>query len=606
MALPTAIYSTRQVRELDAHAIEQQGVAGYTLMKRAGQASLRVLRGHWPAAQRIAIVCGAGNNAGDGYVLAPMARAAGLQVRVLAASEPTRLRGDAQRAWQDWIASGGAVEPFSAAALASAEVIIDALLGTGLEGPVRGDTAAVIAAINALGVKGVYGKRVYRRAYPNNALAAHIIGYVDREERAVTGIERYADSYLHGHNGWIESEKDGKREELAQFRSREVPASDGYSVKLSIDAVVQQIVDEELAAIAAKFAPEKATIIVSDPRTGFILALGNYPSFDLNRYNLLSKEEEGRMRNIALADMYEPGSVFKIVAAAGAMNERLVTAKTTFDCSRPTVDYKGRTRSLPKDDHTYDHRLSVAEIVARSSNKGAAHLAMAMGDERFYNYARAFGFGRTTGFPNLGIETPGMLAAPKNWDGLTITRMPMGHAVAATPLQMHQAMCVIASGGLLIKPSVIRQVTDAAGEIVFRFEGRVGERVISEQVAREVARLLQGVVAKGGTAPDAAIKDYEVAGKTGTTQKIINGVYSNQAHVASFVGFLPASRPQVAISVIVDGAKLNLTRGAAYGSKIAAPSFTLIAEKLIRHLDIKPVAPSVAASGSLLATNGVR
>jgi len=312
------------------------------------------------------------------------------------------------------------------------------------------------------------------------------------------------------------------------------------------------------------------------------------------------------MRNIALADMYEPGSVFKIVAAAGAMNERLVTAQTTFDCSRPTVDYKGRTRSLPKDDHTYDHRLSVAEIVARSSNKGAAHLAMAMGDERFYNYARAFGFGRTTGFPNLGIETPGMLAAPKNWDGLTITRMPMGHAVAATPLQMHQAMCVIASGGLLIKPSVIRQVTDAAGEIVFRFEGRVGERVISEQVAREVARLLQGVVAKGGTAPDAAIKDYEVAGKTGTTQKIINGVYSNQAHVASFVGFLPASRPQVAISVIVDGAKLNLTRGAAYGSKIAAPSFTLIAEKLIRHLDIKPVAPSVAASGSLLATNGVR
>ena len=467
-------------------------------------------------------------------------------------------------------------------------------------------TESTFAAINALGVKGVYGKRVYRRAYPNNALAAHIIGYVDREERAVTGIERYADSYLHGHNGWIESEKDGKREELAQFRSREVPASDGYSVKLSIDAVVQQIVDEELAAIAAKFAPEKATIIVSDPRTGFILALGNYPSFDLNRYNLLSKEEEGRMRNIALADMYEPGSVFKIVAAAGAMNERLVTAQTTFDCSRPTVDYKGRTRSLPKDDHTYDHRLSVAEIVARSSNKGAAHLAMAMGDERFYNYARAFGFGRTTGFPNLGIETPGMLAAPKNWDGLTITRMPMGHAVAATPLQMHQAMCVIASGGLLIKPSVIRQVTDAAGEIVFRFEGRVGERVISEQVAREVARLLQGVVAKGGTAPDAAIKDYEVAGKTGTTQKIINGVYSNQAHVASFVGFLPASRPQVAISVIVDGAKLNLTRGAAYGSKIAAPSFTLIAEKLIRHLDIKPVAPSVAASGSLLATNGVR
>lgn len=467
-------------------------------------------------------------------------------------------------------------------------------------------TESNFAAIKELGIKGVYGKRVYRRAYPNNGLAAHIIGYVDRQERAITGIERYADSYLHGLTGWIESEKDGKREELAQFRSREVPASDGYNVKLSIDSVVQQIVEEELAAIAAKFSPEKATIIVSDPRTGFILALGNYPSFDLNGYNLLSKTEQGKMRNIAVADMYEPGSVFKIVAAAGALNEGLVTAQTTFDCTSTTIEYKGKTRGLPKEDHHFNHRLSVAEIVARSSNRGAAQLAMAMGDERFYNYARAFGFGRTTGFPNLGIETPGMLAAPKNWDGLTITRMPMGHAVAATPLQMHQAMGVIASGGILLKPSVIRQVTDASGETVFRFDGRAGERVVSERVAREVARLLQGVASKEGTAADAAIKDYEVAGKTGTTQKIVNGVYSNREHVASFVGFLPASRPQVAISVIVDGATLNLTNGAAYGSKVAAPSFKHIAERLIRHLDIKPVTAPAAASGSMLALNGVR
>jgi len=161
-------------------------------------------------------------------------------------------------------------------------------------------TETTFTAIKQLNIKGVIGQRVYRRAYPNNSIASHIIGYVDRAERPVTGIERYADFYLHGLNGWLESEKDGKREELAQFRTRQVPAADGYSVKLSIDSVVQQIVDEELAAIATKYAPEKATIIVSDPRTGFILALGNYPSFDLNTYNKLTKEEQGRMRNIAV------------------------------------------------------------------------------------------------------------------------------------------------------------------------------------------------------------------------------------------------------------------------------------------------------------------
>jgi len=452
-------------------------------------------------------------------------------------------------------------------------------------------TESTFTSIKQLNIKGVIGQRVYRRAYPNNSIASHIIGYVDRTERPVTGIERYADFYLHGLNGWLESEKDGKREELAQFRTREVPAADGYSVKLSIDSVVQQIVDEELAAIAAKYEPEKATIIVSDPRTGFILALGNYPSFDLNTYNKLTKEEQGRMRNIAVSDMYEPGSVFKIVAVAGALNEGLVNAGSTFDCMSETIEYQGKTRKLPREDHNFDHRLTVAEIVAHSSNRGAAQLAMAMGDDRFYGYARAFGFGQLTGFPNLGIESPGMLASPKKWDGLTITRMPMGHSIAATPLQMHQAMTVIASGGVMMRPSIIRQVLDSSGEVVYRFDRREGDRVVSERTAQTVARMLQGVASKEGTAPEAAIKDYEVAGKTGTSQKIVNGRYSEREHVVSFVGFLPATQPRLVISVIVDGADKNCPGGIAYGSKVAAPSFKRVAEQLIRHLDIKPVEP---------------
>ncbi len=263
-----------------------------------------------------------------------------------------------------------------------------------------------------LGIKGVYGSRVYRRDYPDNELAAHVIGYVDREERPVAGMEHYADFYLRGENGWLESERDGRSHELAQFRTREVPAVDGFNVSLTIDATVQRIVEDELAKIAQQYDPQKATIIVSDPRTGFILSLANYPSFDLNSFNKLSKNDQRRMRNVAVADEYEPGSVFKIVAVSGALNEGLVTTQTEFDCELEKVDYNGITRSLPRDDERYGHPLSVAEIIAHSSNKGAAQLAMRLGDRRFYDYARAFGFGQYTGFP-VGGEVTGNLKAPR-------------------------------------------------------------------------------------------------------------------------------------------------------------------------------------------------
>ena len=455
------------------------------------------------------------------------------------------------------------------------------------------------AQIQALDVKGVYGQRVYRRAYPHNSLGAHVIGYVNKQGEPAAGVERYADFYLHGRDGWREGERDGLRRELAQFRTRDVPASDGYTVRLSLDANVQHMAEEELAAIAKKYSPLKATIIVSDPSTGFILALANYPTFNLNEYNEVPAAEQGVMRNIAVADMYEPGSVFKIVAASGALNEGLVTPATRFDCMLESVDYKGKPRSLPKEDHShfYDHALTVAEIIAKSSNRGAAQLAMKLGDDRFYDYARSFGFGEPTGFP-VGGEIGGWMAAPAKWDGLTITRMPMGQSIAATPLQMQMAMSVIASGGYLMRPQIIQQISDASGEVVYRYSGVAKHRVINAQTARTMAHLLQGVATPEGTAPEAAIPNYEVAGKTGTTQKLVPTVlpsgktkltYSTLHHVASFVGFLPASRPQVVISVIVDDADAHVPGGVAYGAKVAAPSFKHLGEQLIQYYDIKPV-----------------
>ena len=436
--------------------------------------------------------------------------------------------------------------------------------------------------IVALDIKGVYGNRVFRRVYPHNSLASHLVGYVNKAGIAAAGVENYADFYLRGQDGWREGERDGRRRELAQFRTREVQPVDGFNVVLSTDIIIQHMVEEELKAIAKKFNPDKATIIVSDAKTGFILAMGNYPNFNLNEYNTAPLDVQ---RNFAITDQLDPGSTFKIVPASGALNEGLVRPNTRFDCSIDSIEYKGTVRRFMPDDHKYDHLLTVSEIISRSSNIGAAQLGMLLGEQGMYDYARKFGFGEKSGFP-FGGEISGLLNPVDKWSGIDITRIPAGYSISATPLQIHYAMGVIASGGELLRPQIIRQVRDSSGEVVYSFDTAVRRRVISTQVAREMAKMLQGVAQEHGTADNAAIPGYEVAGKTGTAQKLINGRYSSRNHVGSFVGFFPASRPEVVISVIVDNAKVP--GGNAYGRVVGAPSFKRIGEQLIQYLDIKP------------------
>lgn len=455
--------------------------------------------------------------------------------------------------------------------------------------------------ISKLGIKGVYGNRTYTRAYPHNQLAAHLIGFVNKAGEPAAGVEAFADFYLRGQDGWRESEKDGLRRELAQFRNREVNATSGYSVRLSIDAAIQHIVEEEIDEIVKKFNPAKVSIIVSDPHSGFVLALGNYPTFNLNEYNALSKEEMGQMRNVAITDILDPGSTFKIVASAGALNDGLVTPATRFDCSVEAVEYKGRPRRFMRDDHPFEHPLTVSEIISHSSNVGAARLGMLLGEHKLYEYARAFGFGEKSGFP-FGGEVSGFLNPVDKWSGVDITRIPAGYSISATPMQIHYAMGTIASGGALMRPQIIRQVTDESGENVYSFTGSVRRQVLSTKTAEQMARMLQRVVSEEGTAPKAAIPNFEVAGKTGTAQKLIDGRYSARNHVGSFVGFFPASRPRVVMTVIVDDAKMPPGR-IAYGSTVAAPSFKHIAEQLIQYLDIKPV---IEPGRNLLVMEGGR
>lgn len=437
-------------------------------------------------------------------------------------------------------------------------------------------------AIKALGIKGIYGNRVFSRSYPSGQLAAHVLGYVNKEETPVTGVERFFDYYLRGQDGWRETERDGKRRELAQFRGREVNPTNGLNLELTIDQMVQFIVEKEVARIAETYNPQGISVIVSTPSTGAILAMANYPSYDPNEFYNTEKYPISNQRNRALTDVFEPGSTFKIVPAAAALNEGIVQPNDMFQTGVALANYKGRTVKLPSDHHTYES-LSVHDIVVKSSNRGAAQLGMMLGEDRLHDYAADFGFGELTGC-DLGGEVSGTLHAVRNWDGLTITRLPMGHAISATPMQVHAAMSVIANKGILMEPLLTKRVFDAEGRDVIRFSPKAKRRVVSTEVAQTVSQMLADVVGQDGTARKAAIENYNVAGKTGTTQKIVNGQYSRSHHVASFSGFFPADNPALVITVVVDDPEL---KGVGYGGTVSAPAFRNIAEACIAYLGIR-------------------
>ncbi|MGB1127848.1 MAG: peptidoglycan D,D-transpeptidase FtsI family protein [Opitutales bacterium] len=438
-------------------------------------------------------------------------------------------------------------------------------------------------AVAALGIRGVYSNQSHARSYPAGKLAAHVLGYVNKEETPVTGIERYFDYYLRGQDGWRESERDGRRRELAQFRDREVEASNGLNVELTIDQMVQHIVESEIERVAEEYQPDGISIIVSRPGTGELLAMANYPSYDPNEFYNTKKYPIANQRNRALTDLFEPGSTFKIVPAAAALNEGIVRTSDVFQTGVARVSYKGRSLKLPADHHTYES-LSMHDVVVKSSNRGAAHLGLMLGEQRLFDYAADFGFGEKTGC-HLGGEISGTLHHVGAWDGLTITRLPMGHAVSATPMQVHAAMSVIANDGILMEPLLTRRVFDGSGNDIVRFTPKAKRRVVSTEVAETVSGMLADVVGEHGTARRAAIENYAVAGKTGTTQKIVDGRYSRSHHVASFSGFFPADNPALVITVVVDEPRLN---GVGYGGSIAAPAFRHIAEACIGYLGIRP------------------
>ncbi len=435
------------------------------------------------------------------------------------------------------------------------------------------------AEVLALGMAGIYGNRRYERTYPGRELAAHVLGFLNREQTPVMGVERAMDFYLRGQPGWRETEVDGLRRELAAFRDREVNPRHGWNVQLTLDLFVQSVLEAALRELVEATHPEGACIIVSRPHSGEILGLANYPTFDPNRFWEYPIEHQ---RNRALSDQYEPGSTFKIVPVAAALEEGLITPDTLVDCATARVTFNTVSIPMPSDHRTLGV-VPVRTVVAKSSNRGAARIGMLLGERRLYAYARRFGFGQPVDWPLAGAAS-GALAPVERWDGYTISRLPTGYAVAATAMQVHMAMATLANGGVRVQPKLLLRVIDPDKGFPIALCPDKRERVVSEETARVMREMLTQVVGPEGTARRADLPGYMVAGKTGTARKLINGHYSHDHHVASFSGFFPAPDPAVVITVVVDEAKVS---GPAYGGSVAGPVFRSVGEKLIPHLAIR-------------------
>jgi len=447
----------------------------------------------------------------------------------------------------------------------------------------RGVSATTAAALRQEAIAGRLRGLVYerepKRQYPNEKMLGHVVGFLDHEGRGIQGVEMMMEPYLRGEDGFVYTERDRTGREIVAYRGIERPARNGMTVALTIDMGLQAIVEQELAESYERLNPNMITAVFVRPRTGEIVAMATQPTFNPNDHNNVPDESK---KNRAIIEMFEPGSTFKIVVIGAALNERVVTPETEFHCENGNFFYAGRNL---RDVHGYG-RMSVHNIMVKSSNIGCAKIAMHLGADTFHEYIRRFGFGERT---NLGLpgEIPGLVRPRHRWTSLSITRVPMGHEIAVTPLQMAMAMSVIANGGEMMLPQIVSSVRDHEEREVLTFRPQVVRRVLTEEAAAQVAASLEDVVGPGGTARQAAISGHRVAGKTGTAQRVDpRGGYTPGKYVVSFAGYFPADEPEIAGIVLVDNARTPGARN--FGGTVAAPIFSRIGEAMARHLDLLP------------------
>jgi cell division protein FtsI (penicillin-binding protein 3)/stage V sporulation protein D (sporulation-specific penicillin-binding protein) len=447
-------------------------------------------------------------------------------------------------------------------------------------------------------IRGITFQQDADRIYPNGTMGCHVIGFVDADHKGVQGIEAAEDDYLRGHDGFRYTERDRAGQELVAYRGEEHAPRDGYNVRLTVDMNLQNIIETELDAACKQYKPKKAICILMRPQTGEILAMADRPNFDPNDVRTESATQlaanEAALKNCGITDEMEPGSTFKMVTAAGALNEHLVSPDSVIYCENGAFSYGGR---FLHDDHP-NGDLSVDDILIKSSNIGAAKLGISLGEERLYSYIRAFGFGERTGIALPG-EIPGLVPPPQRWSKLSITRIPMGQEVAVTPLQTITAMSAIANGGHLMMPQIVHDISDPNGGVISTFPPVEIRQVITPETAREMTAAFKGVVSARGTAVGAKVPGFETAGKTGTAEKIDpKGGYMSGHYIVSFCGYLPADNPAFVCLVMLDDPQTEA--GQYYGGLVAAPVFSRIGEKVARYMNLEPQ-PDVPA-GNLVVT----
>ena len=419
-----------------------------------------------------------------------------------------------------------------------------------------------------------------RRFYPQSSLASQVLGYAGVDNHGLAGLELSLDRVLAGRPGRERIVKDASGQVIDTVQSQ--TERDGRDVYLTLDHTIQANAQVVLKQTLSRWHAKSATAIVLDPRTGGVLAMAVAPGFDANAYPQTWRVFQ---RNRAVTDTYEPGSTFKLVTVAGALSERLVSPSTSF-----VLPYSIHVadRIIHDAEPRGTETMTVAQILARSSNVGAITLAERLGHHRLAQWISRFGFGRPTGIDYPG-ESPGIVVPEKDWSGSTIGNVPIGQGIAVTPIQLASAYAAIANRGVWVRPHLVDHVGDGSSVVAPR------RRIVSKGVAAQVLGMLKNVVLDG-TGTLAAVPGYQVAGKTGTAAKVDpDGTYSDSRYVASFVGIVPASRPRLVILVSVDE-----PRGAIWGGVVAAPAFSQIAQFDLQYLEggITPDAPATTTAST--------
>jgi cell division protein FtsI (penicillin-binding protein 3) len=430
--------------------------------------------------------------------------------------------------------------------------------------------------IQKLDAKGVEMSFEPNRFYPQGQIAGQVVGFVNRDSEGLEGLELQYNNYIRGETGSSLIEFDAKRRSVLVQGVEELRIPPGADLHLTLNSAIQHLAEKELEAAIVKNRGKAGVAIVVEPFTGELLAVANYPAFDPNRFSKMGKE---RARNRAIADSYEPGSTFKTILAAAALEEEMVGKEDVFYCEMGKYPYAGK---IIHDSHPYGW-LPFSKILQVSSNICFTKVAEKLKKERYFRYIEKFGFGKVTGIDMPG-EVAGILRNHQSWAAIDLATHAFGQGISATPLQMVMAYAAVANGGFLMRPYVAQRITGPQGEVLLANQPHVVRRVISEKTARTLAAMLKEVTTEGGTGTMASVEGFDVAGKTGTAQKAdpVHGGYSKK-RVASFVGFVPADEPRLVLMVMVDEPEAS-----AYGGVVAAPAFGNIARGALRHLTVAP------------------